>query len=133
MRRSASEIIRSLESRIARLENRSSSLNLDGVLDGTSSMSKVELSDLAVNKMRDSMDNYQERKIQSMVEEAQDQGQADLKTAMDWSARKVSGQVASKKGLKDFMHMRGWPVELGREARYWMYFALIAKGVIKQP
>ena len=132
MRRSASEIIRNLEMRVARIEKQSA-FDSKGVLNGTSSMSKVELSDLAVNKMRDSMDNYQERKILKMLEEAQTQGQADLKKAMEWSARKVSGQIASNKGLKDFMHMRGWPVELGREARYWMYFALIAKGVIKQP
>ena len=126
------QVIRNLEMRIARLEKQSA-FDSKGVLDGTSSMSLVELSDLAVNRMRDSMDNYQETKILKMLDKAQTQGKADLKTAMEWSARKVSGQIASNKGLKDFMHMRGWPVELGREARYWMYFALIAKGVIKQP
>lgn len=131
MKRTASEALRNLEMRIARLEK--SAFDSKGVLDGTSSMSLVELSDLAVNRMRYSMDNYQETKILKMLDKAQTQGQADLRTAMEWSARKVSGQIASNKGLKDFMHRRDFPVELGREVRYWMYFALIAKGVIKQP
>jgi hypothetical protein len=149
MRRSASEVIRTLEMRIARLERKSVNLRMnpakksdgiqevvDALLDG--SLEYHELSDFAVNTLRDHYQSLKEVRLKREYEEkvSQINPSADLGKLLNWYARKMSGEVAGVDSFKKFMKLKP-DVDLGvalhSSLKYYLYQALIANKTLRLP
>ena len=139
MRRTASEVIRSLEERVARLEKQSNQPMqnyIDNMANGT--LPTTEASDLAVNQMRDIYERVSTKAIKEEYEAKLDavRGQInrDLGVAKAWFAHQVRGQVASIDGLKKFYRIKNESgIPMPKSLRYYMYLALIADGTIRLP
>lgn len=149
MRKSASEMLRELEMRIARLEKSAVDLRMnpakksegiqkvvDALKDG--SLEYHELSDFAVNTLRDKYRSLKEVKLRREYEQklSEINPSADLGLLVNWYARKMRGEVASAESFKKFMKLRP-DVDLGvalhSSIKYYLYQALIANKTLRLP
>ena len=149
MRKSASEVIRNLERRIARLEKSAVNLRMnpakksegiqevvDALKDG--SLEYHELSDFAVNTLRDNYRSLKEVRLKREYEQklSEINPSADLGLLVNWYARKMRGDVAGEASFKKFMKLKP-DVDLGialhSSIKYYLYQALIANKTLRLP
>jgi len=149
MRRSASEIINDLEMRVARLEKSAVNLRMnpakkssgieevvDALKDG--SLNLYELSDFAVNTLRDNYRSLKEVRLRKEYEQklSEINPSADLRKLHDWYARQMRGDVAGEASFKKFMKLKP-DVDLGiplhSSIKYYLYQALIANQTLRLP
>ena len=149
MRRSASEIIRSLEMRIARLEKSAVNLRMnpaskssgieeviEALKDG--SLEYHDLSDFAVNTLRENYRSLKEVRLRKEYEQklSEINPSADLGKLVNWYARQMRGEVAGEVSFKKFMKLKP-DVDLGialhSSIKYYLYQALIANKTLRLP
>jgi hypothetical protein len=149
MRRSASEVIRELEMRIARLEKSAVNLRMnpakksesiqeviDALKDG--SLEYHDLSDFAVNTLRDNYQSLKEVRLRKEYEQklSEINPSADLGLLIKWYARQMRGEVAGEASFRKFMKLRP-DVDLGiplhSSIKYYLYQALIANKTLRLP
>ena len=147
MKRSASSVLRNLEMRIARLEKSAVNLRMnpakksdgiqevvDALKDG--SLEYHDLSDFAVNTLRDHYRSLKEVSLKREYEEkvSQINPSADLGIALNWYARKMRGEVAGAISFKKFMKLKNESgIRLNNGMKYYLYQALIANKTLRLP
>lgn len=147
MKRSVSEIINNLEMRIARLEKSAVNLRMnpakksdgiqevvDALKDG--SLEYHELSDFAVNTLRDHYQSLKEVSLKREYEEkvSQINPSADLGIALKWYASKMRGEFAGAISFKKFMKLKNESgIRLNNGMKYYLYQALIANKTLRLP
>lgn len=149
MKRSASEVIRELENRIARLEKSAVNLRMnpaskssgieeviDALKDG--SLEYHDLSDFAVNTLRDNYRSLKQVKLKKEYEQklSEINPSADLGKLVSWYARQMRGEVAGEESFKKFMKLKP-DVDLGiplhSSIKYYLYQALVANKTLRLP
>ena len=149
MNKNATEMLRELEMRIARLEKSAVDLRMnpskksegiqevvDALKDG--SLEYHELSDFAVNTLRDKYRSLKEVKLKREYEQklSEINPSADLGLLINWYAREMLGDVVSAKSFKSFMRLKP-DVDLGialhPSLKYYIYQALIANKTLRLP
>tara|TARA_B100000900_G_C20285579_1_gene595905 strand:- start:126 stop:569 length:444 start_codon:yes stop_codon:yes gene_type:complete len=147
MKRSASEILRNLESRIARLERSAVNLRMNpvkksegmqevinAVVNGDLELS--ELSDFAVNTLRSQYEGLFKARLKKEYEEkvSQINPSADLGIAIKWYAKKMRGEVAGVDSFIKFMRLKNESgIRLNPGMKYYLYQALIANKTLRLP
>ena len=149
MRKSSSEIIRNLERRVARLEKSAVDLRMnpakksegiqkvvDALKDG--SLEYHELSDFAVNTLRENYRSLKEVRLRKEYEQklSEINPSADLGKLVNWYAREMRGDVAGEASFRSFMRLKP-DVDLGialhPSLKYYIYQALIANKTLRLP
>ena len=147
MRRTASEVIRSLEARVARLERKSVNLRMnpakksEGIQEVVNALlggdlQLHELSDFSVNTLRDQYQSLKETSLRRECEEkiSQINPSADLGIALNWYAGKMRGEVAGAVSFKKFMKLKNESgIRLTNGMKYYLYQALIANRTLRLP
>jgi hypothetical protein len=147
MKKSASEILRNLEMRIANLEKSAVNLRMnpvkksegmqevvDAIVDG--SLELHELSDFAVNTLRGHYESLLKARLKKEYEEkvSQINPSADLGIALNWYGQKMRGEVAGVDSFIKFMRLKnGSGIRLNPGMKYYLYQALIANKTLRLP
>ena len=147
MKRSASEILRNLEMRIAKLERSAIDLRMNPVKKGESMQEVInavvsgdlelsELSDFAVNTLRSRYESLLTARLKKEYEEklSQINPSADLGIAMKWYGQKMRGEVAGVESFLKFMKLKNESgIRLNPGMKYYLYQALIANKTLRLP
>ena len=107
---------------------------VEALKDG--SLEYHELSDFAVNTLRDHYRSLKEVRLKREYEEkvSQINPSADLGIALNWYAGKMRGEVAGSISFKKFMKLKNESgIPLNNGMKYYLYQALIANKTLRLP
>lgn len=147
MRKTASQILRHLERRIARLEKSAVNLRMNPIKKSEGMQEVInaivngdlelhELSDFAVNTLRSQYESLKQVRLKKEYEEklSQINPSADLGIAMKWYGQKMRGEVAGVESFLKFMKLKNESgIRLNPGMKYYLYQALIANKTLRLP